>query len=563
MKIKGIKVKGYKSFSENYIEIDHFENINVFIGRNNSGKSSCLDLIECLCSANELENKTLGKEIDYQIECELTEADIRSVFRESAYAGGINARNHYEFGKAYIGKHMRFNIDTISSNIFSGEKNYNYQYRYIPDDDIFSNKYIRYWNEFSQCKVEGFNGYKIRRIDAERNVIPEVETDLELLSSTGDGASNIVRKFLNYSQYDENIIQKKLLVELNKIIEPDAKFNNIKVQQIEQDATVKWEIFLEEDGSRYALSKMGSGLKTIILVLLNLFVITQTKEYKSKEIIYAFEELENNLHPALQRRLFEYLYNYSIENNDKFFITTHSHVAINAFADKENTQIFHVKKENGVSTLHKIDNYISKSDLLNDLDVKASDLLQSNGIIWVEGPSDKIYIKRWLEIFGKNEWKEGRDYQFQYYGGRMLYHYTADVEKEDSDLINILLMNRNAAIVMDSDKRYTNAPINDTKKRVRDEFEKHNAFCWITKGKEIENYLPKCAIEDTYGIKLESQCAQYSLFPEYIKEVKNTFNKVKFAHEVSEHITEENSKDMYDLRTQIIHLCSCIEQWNK
>ena len=48
MIINGIKAKGYKSFSEEYVEIKPFGNINVFIGRNNSGKSCCLDLVESI-----------------------------------------------------------------------------------------------------------------------------------------------------------------------------------------------------------------------------------------------------------------------------------------------------------------------------------------------------------------------------------------------------------------------------------------------------------------------------------------------------------------------------------
>ena len=44
--------------------------------------------------------------------------------------------------------------------------------------------------------------------------------------------------------------------------------------------------------------------------------------------------------------------------------------------------------------------------MLNDLDVRASDLLQSNGIIWVEGPSDRIYIKRWNYQTGAAEFME-------------------------------------------------------------------------------------------------------------------------------------------------------------
>ena len=159
------------------------------------------------------------------------------------------------------------------------------------------------------------------------------------------------------------------------------------------------------------------------------------------------------------------MYKYGLEKDVIMFITTHSHVAINTFCDKEYVKVFHVEKNEGISKLHKIDNYISKNELLNDLDVRASDLLQSNGIIWVEGPSDRIYIKKWLEIFGNNKLEEGRDYQFLYYGGKLLSHYT--VEKDYTDLINVLLTNRNAAIVIDSDRRNQTARINETKKELK------------------------------------------------------------------------------------------------
>ena len=34
------------------------------------------------------------------------------------------------------------------------------------------------------------------------------------------------------------------------------------------------------------------------------------------------------------------------------------------------------------------------SEVLSNLGIRASELLQSNGVIWVEGPSDRVYIKR-------------------------------------------------------------------------------------------------------------------------------------------------------------------------
>lgn len=145
------------------------------------------------------------------------------------------------------------------------------------------------------------------------------------------------------------------------IIYPDSKFNGIRVQQIRGKNGVLWEIFLQEGKNRYAISKMGSGLKTVILVLINLLVIPRIEKYKYKKIIYAFEELENNLHPALQRRLFDFLYEYSINHDTMIYLTTHSHVAINAYCDKECTQIYHVIKEDGISSLHKIDDCNAKN----------------------------------------------------------------------------------------------------------------------------------------------------------------------------------------------------------
>ena len=556
-KMEGLRFRGYKAFTQEYVEILEFEKINVFIGRNNSGKSSCLDIIEDIIDANALaKNPFLKNGLEIQLVHPLSEEEIRYVFRENVSGAGIEI-DHYAFGKKYIGKKMNFGVGI--ENYKNGENHF--QYYYVENENIFVRKYNRYWTQFGRRMENSWEKYEFRRLDAERNIVPEVESNDENINLNGEGASNLIRKIINYSEYDENIVQEELLAALNAIIYPETTYENIKIQQIDDGEELKWEIFLQEKGERYALSKMGSGLKTIILVLANFLIIPKLKAYKDKKIIYAFEELENNLHPALQRKLFEYIYKYAQDNDIMIFLTTHSHVAINTFCDKEGTQIFHVEKQDGVSKMHKIDDYISKTTLLNDLDVRASDILQSNGIVWVEGPSDRVYIKRWLKVFGDDEIEEGRDYQFLYYGGRLLSHYTA--EQDCEDLISILLTNRNAAIVIDSDKRKNNSKINETKKRVKNEFEKYGAFCWITKGKEIENYLEKEAIEEAFGKKIGKQCEQYQLFPEYIEPICSTFKKVEFAQKVVPYVIQERASKMLDLEKQVKSLYAVIKKWNQ
>ena len=136
-----------------------------------------------------------------------------------------------------------------------------------------------------------YNNVTLRRLNAERNILPEEESDLISLSPDGSGASNLIRKFINNSTYDEKAIEILLLAELNKIMNPEAFYSSIRVQQVEISEKIFWEIFLEENSvGRFALSQSGSGLKTVILILLNLWIIPLLPEYKYKTIYYAFEE---------------------------------------------------------------------------------------------------------------------------------------------------------------------------------------------------------------------------------------------------------------------------------
>lgn len=562
--VQSVKFNGYKSFrSGKEYEIDLSPYVTVFIGKNNSGKSSCIDALEAaLMNKRYLKVKNLFQSISVSFVA--SDSDIKSYFSETAYHGDKIPGNHYEYGKKYIGQKVYGTLkiegsflstdQTIGLALEKDQKQINLPVGKNNWDNLIR-KHMRY-----QEKVD------FRRINADRDIVPEEEHNNELLGFNGEGATNLLRQFVNHSAYDEKIVEEQLLQELNTIMAPDSHFNNIRLQQIQNGDKLLWEIFLEEDnGKRFALSRSGSGLKTIILMLMNLYVIPHTKPYKDtdKDIFFAFEELENNLHPALQRKVFEYLYRFAKENDSHIFITTHSHIAINTFFEKENTVIYHVSKSGNESRLHCVDNHSDRIDILNDLEVRASDLFQSNGIIWVEGPSDRIYINEWLKVFCDSQFLEGSDYQFLYYGGRILSHYSAD-ENAQSDLINILTTNQNAAIVIDSDRIKEKARINDTKARIRKEFSRINGFCWITQGKEIENYIPAEALNTKYGTALNN-IGQYDLFPDYIAKVEKDFTrrKVQFAREIVAHITKDNSRDMLDLEKQIRKLYETIEKWNR
>ena len=53
--IHGIYFNGYKSFAidnDNYTEIQNIKHLNIFIGKNNCGKSSVIDIINYILDSN-------------------------------------------------------------------------------------------------------------------------------------------------------------------------------------------------------------------------------------------------------------------------------------------------------------------------------------------------------------------------------------------------------------------------------------------------------------------------------------------------------------------------------
>ena len=147
-----------------------------------------------------------------------------------------------------------------------------------------------------------------------------------------------------------------------------------------------------------------------------------------------------------------------------------------------------------------------------------------------------------------------------YYGGRLLSHYSAS-EEEQSDFINILLTNKNSAILMDSDIKEEGKTINTTKQRIVDEFSKNDDFCWITAGREIENYIHENVVNWKYPTVIRERIGIYSDFKDYIVDSEPWFesNKVQFAKSLT---FETEDLNILDLKEKITELVNVIQKWN-
>jgi hypothetical protein len=353
-----------------------------------------------------------------------------------------------------------------------------------------------------------------------------------------------------------------MLNDLNMIFGRDATFNRVDTLD-NNDGTC--EVYLYEGNKgRIPLSRSGSGLRTLILVLAYLHLIPRLDKADLHTYLFAFEELENNLHPAVQRRLLHFLRDFGQQHGCRFFLTTHSPIEIDYFARDEHAQVLHVTHDQTNATVTTVSAYAHGRHVLDDLDLRASDILQSNGIIWVEGPSDRIYLNKWIELWTNGEYREGAHYQILFYGGKLLFHLDAREPDSSGTTIHLFTTNRNAAVLIDSDRRDSTTAINTTKQRIVDEITSAGGLAWITAGREIENYIPTDLLVAVAHLPAPPET--YASVQQVIKENPTSparlADKMALAQEITPKLTLEHLSTTSDLSKQLPLLVEQIRCWN-
>ena len=178
----------------------------------------------------------------------------------------------------------------------------------------------------------------------------------------------------------------------------------------------KTTILVAVDREERALPHLGDGIQAIILLLYPLFIA-------AKGAWFFIEEPETHLHPGFQRLFINTIATHPVllEKQLTVFLTTHSnHLLDFAQEDAKSINLFTFRKsldENGIGK-YKVQ-LTAPQDLecLNALGVQNSSVFLSNCTIWVEGITDRIYLKAYLEAFLKHKKQvfsllEGLHYSF-------------------------------------------------------------------------------------------------------------------------------------------------------
>lgn len=277
-------VESLKSFGSNRQGFDELKHINLIVGRNNTGKSALIDLIQCAVTAD-LSAFSSGREprIFTTTRFGVNDANMFGL----NVSGGSIGRNHHEYGIALIGTKVDVEIlgnrsgtllscgdNGVRPVLAESGSNYPKQVANSPDRNPI-------------C------GLNFHRLAAERNVMPELDNSNNVgIDEHGNGATNLIQRFINKSDLPSELVQDTLLGVLNEVFAPDAHFTFIVCRQHQQGL---WEVYLQEASKgRIALSNSGSGIKTVLLVLAYIHLLPVLNKQPLRSYVFAFEELENN-----------------------------------------------------------------------------------------------------------------------------------------------------------------------------------------------------------------------------------------------------------------------------
>jgi predicted ATPase len=569
MKLTGFGIANYRSFDAQGAFMRDFGKINVFIGRNNSGKSNVLRFVQWLAEwlddppgpaedrlrrhrrGNEPTNESIRLGLSVVLDHEIPVRELRN----SRHTDNPRIECWIELPELPGNKPVAVDVP--------------------PLPDLSDRALQALHNKLTSSQYMGLPSRKQLLEDATSAVAGKARAELAQMLK-GLIYVPAIREVRKGEEGQKKVLDLSGLDLIPRLRSMQHPVVGKEAEQEHFRRAEKWirellgvselviEIPAEEDaiyltmyGNRLPLASFGTGVHELVIICTALAI------YENR--VVCIEEPEIHLHPGLLRRFMRFL----DRTSNRYFIATHSNVLLDADVPMSVYHVWHDDDENA-SRIRKADTSERGRAVLRDLGFKASDLLQTNGIIWVEGPSDRMYINRWLELSG-SKFVEGIDYSIMFYGGACLANLTAADSGPTEDFIELLRINQNAIVVIDRDAPMGETPLREYKERIQEEIGEDK--CWITQGREIENYLPAGLIERFSKSKSTDQSGEVTFQPDEKiddclarawpdKPLKYRSDKKGYAKELCGIMTAEDL-NFLDLKDWIERLHKAIGQWSK
>ncbi|SEA59242.1 AAA domain-containing protein, putative AbiEii toxin, Type IV TA system [Thiothrix caldifontis] len=250
------------------------------------------------------------------------------------------------------------------------------------------------------------------------------------------------------------------------------------------------------DERQFPIFDLGDGLQQVI-------IITSALYLTAKPSLFFIEEPEIGLHPGLLKRLVDFLIKHT---RHQYFLTTHSNHLFDSYHNYDCITLHKItKKLNQSNVAFEITDCEGDRTILSDLGVSPSSIYLSNSTIWVEGITDRLYLRCFMRKYIESQcdteklrlqrYLENYHYSFVEYQGGTLGHWNFDDDDVDGGDVGGLCAVKlcaNAFLIADGDIKSKGNRLDTLTSQLGDKL-------YVTKGKELENMLPDVVVKKVAG----------------------------------------------------------------
>ncbi len=410
MKLIQLSISNFKCFDS--ITIKDLKSINVFIGKNNTGKSSILEALGLFRSDVQIPNELWRlskkpKPPDITAVFQLSDEEEEKLLNKLPFDKTPQYNDFITHLKETYEKPLKIK-ETFSPGRSSNQIN-SFEFCLLKESSL----------KFTLTKAAHTSPYHIKKVESELNSmdffsdkfspksqfircdssrkIDELNDPLFTLKTSRNARENdIIQEIQGIVQ---RITPDKLHFDIYRETKDGKDFNEVSFTTH------------EKRNERIRLKFGGKGNEELIYLV---FKIIQNRGK-----IIGIEEPEIQMHPELQKRFFEFIKEEAETHKSTFLITTHSNIFLNE--NKEGSSYLMKQISDKTSQCEQIEQKRILS-ALEEIGLTFSDFYLASGMLFIEGKDDKKAIKKWsmillnqdIESLGIkiNEMKGARNAQF-------------------------------------------------------------------------------------------------------------------------------------------------------
>lgn len=382
MKLAGMSISNFKCFLST--TINNLKDINVFIGKNNAGKSSILEALEYSS-----ENRQIPKEF-WRLSDEPKEPGITVVFELSSkeqenlfdimpYDKTDEYQKLINHIKDVCGEPLEIKVISLPG------KNNIYDFRLKKKSSSKFTLSIQSKRYQETLSISGVMSRLSSQDIFNEKVFPKPHFIKCKAVRKMEEQYNLLFRDKNSDKYE----QTQIFSEAQGIIKdlsPDELYFDIHSIDTDEKKDIREVHFTTHDKmeERINLPLGGTGNDELIYMVYKII--------NGRGHILGIEEPEIHIHPELQKRLFEFLKREATQYKSTFLITTHSNIFLN---ENNNGSSYLIKLvSDKTAECEQIDQN-KFIDVLDEIGLTFSDIYLANGMLFVEGKNDKEAIKKW------------------------------------------------------------------------------------------------------------------------------------------------------------------------